>query len=401
MSLTVLFDLDDTLLNNPLDIFMRDYIGLLSIFLSPFTPPEKMVPQLLQSTDLMIAKDTPCKTLEMTFDEDFYPKLGLNKTQLKELISAFYENEFGTLKNITAQIPEAIQAVEFAFRTGCQVIIATNPLFPLRANLHRLDWAGLSNQVYPYSLITSYETMHFAKPNPAYYAEILGKLGWMDQPVCVIGNSLTDDILPAKKLGIPSYFLQSSSRLQGESYDQLIETGTHAGIIPWLKQQMQEEHAPVIDGREGITAVLKSTPAVLSFLTDNLTESQWLQKPKINEWSIQEVICHLRDVENEVNIPRLMKFLGEDNPFISGVDSDPWVNERAYNNAYTPDALIHYCSARASLLKILDRLSEDDWEKYGQHSIFGPTTLREILGFISVHDRDHANQIKKNLNQIQ
>jgi len=400
MNLTVLFDLDDTLLNNPLEIFMRDYIGLLSNFLSPFTPPEKMVPQLLQSTDLMIAKDTPCNTLEMTFDEDFYPKLGLDKTQLKDLISAFYEKEFGTLKNITAQIPEAIQAVEFAFTNGCQVIIATNPLFPLRANLHRLDWAGLSNHVFPYSLITSYETMHFAKPNPAYYAEILGKLGWLDQPACVVGNSLADDILPAQKLGIPGYFLQSSSRLQGDSFDQLIETGSHAGIIPWLQRQMQEEHSPVIDRREGITAVLKSTPAVFSYLTNNLTESQWLQKPERNEWSIQEVICHLRDVENEVNIPRLMKFLGEDNPFISGVDSDPWVNERAYNNSYTPDALIHFCSARASLLMNLDRLSEDDWEKHGQHSIFGPTTLREILGFISVHDRDHANQINKILNQI-
>ena len=91
----------------------------------------------------------------------------------------------------------------------------------------------------------------------------------------------------------------------------------------------------------------------------------------------------------------------QDLPRITGIDSDPWVEERAYNNAYTPDALIQFCSSRASLLKLLEKLSNEDWEKSGQHSIFGPTTLKEILGFVAVPDRDHIGQAWKTLQIIQ
>ena len=43
-----------------------------------------------------------------------------------------------------------------------------------------------------------------------------------------------------------------------------------------------------------------------------------------------EIISHLRDVEREVNLPRIQTFLREENPFITADDTDLWVAERGY-----------------------------------------------------------------------
>ena len=56
-------------------------------------------------------------------------------------------------------------------------MVATNPIFPRKAILHRLSWAGLAPEQVPFALITDYERFHFAKPNPAFFAEILAQLG--------------------------------------------------------------------------------------------------------------------------------------------------------------------------------------------------------------------------------
>ena len=38
-----------------------------------------------------------------------------------------------------------------------------------------------------------------------------------------------------------------------------------------------------------------------------------------------EIICHLRDVEREVNLPRIRRVLAEQNPFLVGEVTDVWV----------------------------------------------------------------------------
>ena len=47
MSLTILLDLDDTLLGNSMDTFLPAYMQALGEYLAPYAPPEKMIPALL------------------------------------------------------------------------------------------------------------------------------------------------------------------------------------------------------------------------------------------------------------------------------------------------------------------------------------------------------------------
>ncbi len=138
--------------------------------------------------------------------------------------------------------------------------------------------------------------------------------------------------------------------------------------------------------------MLKSSPAALDTLSLDLTDRQWQERPAENEWSLAEILCHLRDVDREVNIPRLKKLLQEENPFLPGINTDPWAEERDYLHQDGRAALREFIDGRATLIERLESLSETDWQRQVRHAIFGPTSLKELIGFTVTHDRSHVQQ---------
>lgn len=379
---------------------MPAYIRMLSASLADFVDPQKMVPQLIQATDLMIEKELPCGTLEETFDRNFYGPLGVAKTDLSETISNFYTNQYQQLKDLTRVRPEARQLIEHAFSRGWTVVIATNPLFPLQAMLSRLEWAELSPDKFPFSLITSYETMHFAKPNSAYYAEIMSQLGWLEQPVCMVGNSLKDDLLPAAKIGIPGYWINGDPNHLPAGLPESTTAGSLQSIIPWLDKIAEGSPLPQFSDHEGILSVLKSTPAALDNFIRFQDRKLWKYHPIKDQWSVMEILCHLRDVETEVNLPRFQTLVNQSNPFIPGVDSDRWAIERDYNNQDDLTVFDTFCENRANLIAILSKYQNEDWNQIVRHAIFGPTTRLELASFIAMHDRTHIQQLHNTLMAI-
>src|SRR5512142_1300757 len=99
MSLTLLFDLDDTLIDTNLDAFVPAYFQALGQHLSARVPPDVMFRALLTGTYLMNESDDPAHTLEEIFDSSFYTELKTPKEELAEIINDFYDNVFPTLES--------------------------------------------------------------------------------------------------------------------------------------------------------------------------------------------------------------------------------------------------------------------------------------------------------------
>ncbi|GAH01642.1 unnamed protein product, partial [marine sediment metagenome] len=102
--------------------------------------------------------------------------------------------------------------------------------------------------------------------------------------------------------------------------------------------------------------------------------------------SFTEILCHFRDVDAEVNLPRIVSVLQETNPFIPGIDTDQWAEERLYFCQNGREALDDFISSRIQLLDILDNLKPDDWTRPARHAIFGPTVLKELISIIVGHE---------------
>jgi FMN phosphatase YigB (HAD superfamily) len=398
MTFTLLLDLDDTLLDTNLNTFIQNYFLALSKALAVYVAPEVMLPALIGGTKRMMENQDPSRTLREVFDAYFFPKFGVDRSTLQQEIDQFYDDVFPTLGALTQPRPAAVELVEWAFSKGWRVAIATNPLFPLKAIHHRMRWANLPPEKYPFALVTSYESMHFSK-SPAYYAELLTLLGWPDDPVLMVGDEPDWDIAAARAAGMRVFQVarDGASRAEPPADGE----GTIADVRAWLESQDLSTFRMAIDKPEALMSVLLAVPAGLARLVENVPVEQWSRCPDCDEWSLNEIVCHLRDVDLEVNLPRIRTLLKETNPFIAGQVTDDWVEERQYDRQDGRVALKVLMEARKQLVMTLRSLASEDWKRTARHAIFGPTELHELVTFMAQHDRNHIQQVVTTIRQTQ
>jgi FMN phosphatase YigB (HAD superfamily) len=399
MSLTVLFDLDDTLLNNSTAGFQPAYLKALGKHLASKINPEKMIHELLKATQKMIDKNSPNGTLEDTFDQYFYPAVGFPKEELRPLIDNFYEEILPDLRAKTSPIPSAIRIVETTLKRGYNVGIATNPLFPRTAIYQRLEWAGLSPEKYPFSVISTYNDFHFAKPNPAYFAEVVARSGFPKSPAVMVGNSLEEDIFPSTLVGLPGFLIDGfQTTLPGRMHP-LSTTGSMETLLDWLDHVSQTNDTTIPVQPEGALAWIKATPAVLDTLVSEANLETINFHPKENEWSLAEIVTHLHQLDKTWILPLVNKTLSEINPISSGLNHEPQ-KELTFTLEEFSSLFREFTKTRLDLLVLLEGLTEEQWQRTYIHPVRGETSLISFINFVNRHDRDHIQQIHETLEKF-
>lgn len=207
----VLFDLDDTLLSNDMNVFLRSYFPLLSAYARPLIEPDRFLSELMHATQAMINNGDRRITNRDVFWRVFCERNGLQREEIEPFFAVFYEEQFSRLKTTTERKPVARELVRWCFKQELKVVVATNPLFPRRAIEQRLAWAGVGADDFDYDLITTYENMHSAKPHTAYYHEILSAITVEPGRTVMVGDNWENDIVPAKEVGLYAYWIPHSS----------------------------------------------------------------------------------------------------------------------------------------------------------------------------------------------
>lgn len=396
MNLTLLIDLDDTLLPHSSERFLPAYISALSNHLSGVASPKLVEQYLLSATYKAISSSDPGTTIKQTFDENFYPLLGTTSGKLQDSILNFYNTEYLSLSPISTPDPDVISFIKNCVKKGYQLAIATNPIFPKIATYQRMRWAGLPPEDFPFSIITTYEDFHFTKPHPAYYMEILAQMGWQENQVVVIGNDLAGDILPCKDLGLATYWVTNDYTKKSCALKH--GAGQLKEFHMWLDTQTEDSITPDLGGYLPSLETLHSTPAALLTFLNHTPLNQWRRKPNPDSWSITEILCHLRDVDIEVHIPRFRMLREAPSPFLTAVDADTWAEERNYQQQDGQQAIAEFIKARKILVDLITNLPENVRQKDIRHTIFGPITLDEIIRIAARHDRLHIQQIHATIN---
>ncbi len=226
----LLFDLDGTLLNIDMDYFLPRYFSRMASMAKEhgYRGADRLVEQIWSSTEKMIANTDYDKTNEEVFFEDFYRCWPDPPEEFNRFFDTFYRDVFPQLNVFCQPFPGVQQMMESLFERGFKIVIATNSVFPLTAIQHRLNWAGVGH--FNYDLITSYESMHYCKPHPAYYREICDVIGVKADNCLMVGNDTGEDLV-AGQIGMKTFLVN----------DMLIDKG--AGLQPdWqgeLKQLFQ------------------------------------------------------------------------------------------------------------------------------------------------------------------
>ena len=396
MPLTLLLDLDDTLLNTNLDSFVPAYFQALARELEPQVVPDLMLRALLSGTNLMNESEDFSRTLQEVFNLEFYPRLNVTREKLEPAIENFYDHVFPTLSGLTSQRLEAKPFMDWAVSQGFRIAIATDPLLPRKATYQRLQWAGFEPE--EFELVSTFDHFHFSKTYPAYYAEVLGRMGWPEGPILMVGNDMERDILPAQKLGLATYHIVDESASSSEP-----DAGAHgrlSDLRPWLESTDFATLTPYFKSIDSVLGILSATPAALNGLAQGLDSFTWSHEPTPGDWSLTELVCHLCDTEREIHHMQIKLFRAQKEPFIPRPDTSIWASQRDYLHENGVSALAEFNVARRETLAMIKNITANEWEQRARHAIFGPTNFLEVASFIADHDRMHIQQAWETLKKM-
>jgi len=151
------------------------------------------------------------------------------------------------------------------------------------------------------------------------------------------------------------------------------------------------------DSHHDLLEALRATPDVFKRLLKGLTQEQAISLRGGDEnWSIVEVMCHLRDAEERA-LERMRLMRDQPEPALVGYDQEAWARERNYAAADLRNTFDSFLRFRATHVAELTALPPQAWDRVGIHAEQGRITIATHTLHIVSHDFIHAAQIARQM----
>jgi len=146
--------------------------------------------------------------------------------------------------------------------------------------------------------------------------------------------------------------------------------------------------------KQGAVRVQAATPARLRRAMAALSRADLTWRPAPGRWSVQEVVCHLADVE-VVNGWRYRMILAQSGSPLTAFDQDRWASETAYRRQDPGLALETFTALRRRHLALIRATPRSAWSRFGIHEERGRTTFRTFVEWMAAHDLNHLAQVAR------
>ncbi len=391
MSLAVLFDLDDTLLQTNVNRFMLAYFKSLGRVVSHDSSEEVNTQQIINAFRLMAKNHDPATMLDDIFYENVIKPHETSKNAYPSALENFFNKDFQKLKLITQKKAQAYELINWCKSNGMTLALATNPLFPEVVTRQRIEWAGLNPD--DFILFSTYNNFHFTKPNLTFYAEVLGRMGWPEEQIAMVGDNVMLDLQPMEAMGYPTFWVNSKKEPAINR-----PHGSLSEVKPWL-ESLPKKDTHRKTSHPFHLAILRSTPAVMDTWLREIPDSKFRRKAAADEWSVLEIFWHLADMEKEIYEPQWKQLLSDPSQPILPVDTGSWAEERNYQSLDVHNAFTLFLQARMGSLSLIESLVEKNYLNLSvRHSFLNQITISELICSAAKHDRLHLRQCFNLLN---
>jgi hypothetical protein len=137
---------------------------------------------------------------------------------------------------------------------------------------------------------------------------------------------------------------------------------------------------------------LRRQAAEVRRLTRGLDETQ-LATPTIpGKWSLKELVCHFRRME-QVFGERFERLLTDDNPPIVPYSPDGDAALLALQAHPTEEVLEDYLREREALCRRLEAITPADWHRKGQHPEYERFDVHFQVEYMAHHEAHHIYQL--------
>lgn len=162
-------------------------------------------------------------------------------------------------------------------------------------------------------------------------------------------------------------------------------------------QQYTERILRLLQGKRPLD-VLAATPRKLARLVKGVSRKRLSRRPSPDKWSITEILAHLADSEIVYGC-RIRFILEASGAPMQATDQDAWARFSNYAKHDPALSLEAVRVERARLVRLLESLPRESWERYGVHSERGKETVARVAEMLAGHDLNHIRQIEERLIQ--
>ena len=145
--------------------------------------------------------------------------------------------------------------------------------------------------------------------------------------------------------------------------------------------------------RTEITAYLRQLPDLIDEVIDGLPDEALRRRPSLDEWSILEVCCHLRDAAEEEGV-RVRRLSEEENPTLVPYDQEALARDRDYQGDDVRRVRTALRAFWGGLAYQLEGLTDEQWERAGVHPEIGRVTVRSRAELAVEHGQAHLAQLR-------
>ncbi len=153
---------------------------------------------------------------------------------------------------------------------------------------------------------------------------------------------------------------------------------------------------------EEVLARMAAAPARIAELTTGLTESQLQAAPRRDEWSVNEVLAHLRSCA-DVWGKYMLTILQQDTPTFRAINPRTWIKSTNYLEQKFKPSLQAFTKQRTELLAVLEPLTPKDWSRTALVTGVGKPLEKTVLSYaqrLVIHEQPHLNQIERSINVL-
>jgi len=138
----------------------------------------------------------------------------------------------------------------------------------------------------------------------------------------------------------------------------------------------------------------RAGPGILRKAVAGLSREQLLARPIPGKWSTLDVVCHLADFEI-VYADRIKRVIAEDEPTLFGGDPDKFAARLGYPNRDLEEELGVVEIIRKEVSRIVGDIGDQDFQRHGIHSEYGPLTLETIIMRVTNHIPHHVRFVEE------
>jgi hypothetical protein len=112
-------------------------------------------------------------------------------------------------------------------------------------------------------------------------------------------------------------------------------------------------------------------------------------------WNTHQVIAHMRDVNQQVYLPRLRRIVAEDDPVFENFDGEAWMASHYQPQEPILEMTAAFAGQCRSSAVWLAGLPLEAWNRPGSHPLIGKHTLQWWTERTLAHISEHLAQLDK------